>query len=434
MTQRLKVPFKPHPFQAEIIENLKRFNILVCHRRFGKTTLVINLLLRWALAATEKRRAWCGGYAFPIYRQAKEVAWSMLTYYSSILPKDFVQLNIAELTMTLANGSRIFLKGTTDPDSLRGPYYDAFVFDEFADIEMRAYTEVIRPLLIDRKGWAIFIGTPRGHNQFYDIVEKYKNDPDWYVKVFKHSDTNLYDQEEIEDTKKQLTPEEYAQEMECSFEAALIGSYYGPFMEDALNEGRIVSVPYEPILLTYTAWDIGTDDETAIWFFQLHPGGEIRLIDYIEESGHGVDYWCGFIKNKKYIYGQHLFPHDAQARSFAANARSTVEVARSLGLDLSVIPRASPYDGIEAARTILPRCWFDKIKTKDGIEALKSYRKKYSPKFKTFQTTPIHDWSSHGADAFRTLAVGLEFIQPTKPILGKRPPDYSKYREFGWML
>lgn len=432
MTQQITVPFKPHQFQAEISKNLKRFNILVCHRRFGKSTLMINLLLRWALGA--KRRAWRGAYAAPTYRQAKDIAWDYLNYYSSTLPKDMFEANIAELSYTFKNGSKIGLKGASEPDNLRGPYYDAFVFDEFADIELRAYTEIIRPQLLDRKGWVLFIGTPRGHNHFYDIVEKYKDDPEWYVKTYKASDTNLLDPDELEKIRKELTSEEYEQEMECSFEAALKGSYYGSFILDALAEGRIRNVPYDPILLVHTAWDIGVDDQTAIWFFQVHPAGEIKIINYHEDNGYGIDYWVRFIKEKRYVYGQHLFPHDAQARSFAAGGRSTVENARSLGMDLMVVPRSSPFDGIGAARSILPRCWFDEKNTKEGIESLKTYRKKYSTKLETFQNTPLHDWASHGADAFRTLAVGLEFIQSTRSILKKRPPDYTKYGDQGWML
>ncbi len=432
MTQQITVPFKPHPFQVEITKSLKRFNIFICHRRFGKSTLMVNLLLRWALGA--KRRAWRGAYASPTYRQTKTIAWDYLNYYSSVVPEATINRNIAELLYDFKNGARISLLGASEPDNLRGPYYDAFVFDEYAQIVPRAWTEIIRPSIVDRKGWAIFIGTPKGHNHFWDLKEEHKDDPDWSIMTFKASETNILDPSELESARKTMSEEEYEQEFECSFEAALAGAYYGSLMQDALTAGRITNVPYDPILLVHTAWDIGVDDETAIWFFQVHPAGELRIIEYYEDTGNGIDYYVKVLKERKYIYGSHLVPHDAQARSFAAGGRSTTEIARSLGLELTVVPRSSPLDGIGAVRSIIPRCWFDAMMTKDGIEALKTYRKEYSDKLVTFRDHPLHDWASHGADAFRTLSVGLESIQSTRPLLKKRMPDYTKYGEQGWML
>jgi phage terminase large subunit len=433
MAKIITLPFKPHLYQQDIISRLKRFSVLVCHRRFGKSTLMVNLLLKWALSA--KRENWRGAYIAPFRAQAKIIAWDYLLHYSDPVPQK--KINISELTINFPN-ARLQLLGADYPDSLRGPYWDVVVFDEYAQIRPNCFSEIIRPALVDRKGWAIFIGTPKGHNHFYDLwntsLKKNKDDPENVAIMYKASQTNILDPVELEKTRANMSPEEYEQEFECSFEAALVGSYYGTLVQDSLVNGRICNAPYDPILPVHTAWDLGVDDQTAIWFFQVHPAGEIRLIDYHEETGFGIDYYVGFLKDKKYIYGTHLAPHDIKARSFAAGGRSAFEVARSLGINFTVVPQSQIMDGIQAVRSIFPRCWFDQIKCERGIEVLKTYRKEYSQKLSTFKDRPLHDWASHGADAFRTMATGLSFIKSDIATSKMKMPSYDKYGEHGWML
>lgn len=404
--QTITVPFKPHKFQSEILEKLKRFSVLVCHRRFGKSTLTINLLVKWALSTS--RRSWRAAYIAPLYRQAEDIAWDYLKFYTSVVPG--AKYDKSKLRVDFPNGARISLLGSDNPDSLRGPYWDAIVFDEYAQIRPKAWGEIIRPALVDRQGWAIFIGTPQGHNHFYDLWKKAQGDPDYAALMYKASQTDILDFAELERVRKDSSPEEYEQEFECSFEAALIGAYYGPLMQDAASQRRIGSVPYDPVIPVHTAWDLGVDDATCIWFFQLIPGGEIHLIDYHEENGQGIDHYVKVLKEKPYIYGQHLAPHDAQARHIASG-KSCFEIAESLGTKLDIVPRGDVMNGIQAARAILPRCFFDEVKCDRGVQALKSYRKEYSERLSTFRDSPLHDWSSHGSDAFRILAMGLSFIQ-----------------------
>lgn len=407
--------------------------MLVCHRRFGKSTLMVNLLLKWALMA--KRPNWRGAYVAPFRSQAKNIAWDYLLHYSGDLSEK--KVNISDLTIDFPN-SRITLLGADYPDSLRGPYWDVVVFDEYAQIRPNCFSEIIRPALVDRKGWAIFIGTPKGHNHFYDLwnANSTSKDNENAAIMYKASDTKILDPVELEKARGNMSYEEYEQEFECSWEAALVGSYFGSLMQDALMELRICSVPHDPIMLTHTAWDIGVHDQTAIWFFQIHPSGEIRIIDYHEESGFGIDHYVSMLNDKKYVYGTHLGPHDFRARSFAASGRSSFEVAESLGLDFTVVPQGQVIDGISASRSIIPRCWFNKEKCERGIEALKTYRKEYSQKLSTFKDRPLHDWASHGADAFRTLATGMEFISSTtkrlKPHINLLSPQIRN--ENAWMM
>ena len=428
MAQTITVPFKPHFYQEEIRQAIKRFSVFVCHRRFGKTVLTLNLLIRWALQT--KRHNWRAGYIAPLFRQAKEIAWDYLQHYATCVPG--IKFNINELKADFPNGSRITLLGADNPDSLRGPYWDAAVFDEYAQIRPRVFPEIIRPALVDRKGWAIFIGTPMGHNHFFDLWNDAQKDETWAALLYKASKTNILDASELAQAKKEMSPEQYEQEFECSFEAAIVGAYYGPSMQDALDTKRITSVPYDPMLPVHTSWDLGVDDSTVIWFFQVSPGGEIRLIDYHEENGQGLDYYVRMLETKKYVYGKHLGPHDIKVREFSTG-RSRIEFAQSLGMEFTVVPNIPVVDGINAARTILPRCWFDAQKCDRGIQALKTYRKEYSERLSTFRDTALHDWSSHGADAFRVLAVGLELTAPI-PVL-KDTNSWQRHQpSHGWML
>jgi phage terminase large subunit len=407
----ITVPFKPHVYQEQLKNGLKRFSVFVCHRRFGKTVLTINLLIRWALQT--KRKNWRAAYIAPLFRQAKEIAWDYLQRYSACIPG--TKFNQNELKVDFPNGSRITLLGADNPDSLRGPYWDAAVFDEYAQIRPKVWPEIIRPALVDRKGWAIFIGTPMGHNHFYDLYRMAQNDPEWAAIMYKASQTNVLDAVELAQAKKEMAPEQYEQEFECSFEASIIGAYYGSAMQEALDQGRICNVPVDPIMKVNTAWDLGIDDQTVIWFSQVSPSGEIRLVDYHEQNDQGLDYYARMIQDKKYVYGKHLAPHDIQVRELGTG-RSRLEVAEKLGIAFEVVKNIPLADGIDAVRGIIPRCWFDATKCDRGIEALKTYRKEYSDRLSTFRDTPLHDWSSHPADAFRMLAVGLDELIEKPPL------------------
>lgn len=409
----VEIPYKPRPLQNEVHELRRRhrFVVLVCHRRFGKTVLGVNELQRSALTVKLQRPR--TAYIAPTYRQGKSVAWDYFQYYSRPIPG--VQVNQSELRVDYPNGGQARIYGADNPDSLRGIYLDDVAFDEYGLHPAQTYTEVIAPALVDRGGRALFLGTPNGKNQFWDIAQHAKarvaaNDPDWMYCEYKASQTGLLDQNYLAQAKSVMTQDEYAQEFECSWEAAVKGAIYAREMEAARGSGRVTSVPYDPALPVDTDWDLGIGDAMAIWFSQSTRGGEVRLIDYVEASGEGFPFYAKVLREKGYAYGKHWAPHDIQVRELSSG-RSRLEVALGQGIRFEVTPRlhsnvgAEVEEGIHAARMLFPRCWFDAEKCKDGLEALQHYRRDYNERLNEFKVSPVHDWASHGADAFRGLAV-----------------------------
>ena len=313
----------------------------------------------------------------------------------------------SELRADYPNGGQVRLYGADNPDALRGIYLDGAVLDEHADMDPRVWPEIIRPALADRGGWAVFIGTPKGHNSFHDIWKRANAESDWYKIMLKASETGLISNEELALARRDLSEDQYAQEFECSFEAATIGSYYGRLMNIAEKEKRITGVPFDPVSHVWTAWDLGIRDATSIWWCQII-GREIRIIDYYESSGVDLGHYVNEIKNKSYVYAGHIVPHDAQAKELGTG-KSRLEVLESLGLkNITVAPLHRVEDGINAVRVFIPRCWFDAKKCERGIEALKLYRAEYDERLKTLRASPVHDWTSHAADAFRYLAFTID--------------------------
>lgn len=391
----------------------QRWAVAVAHRRAGKTVACINDLLDDTLRCTKPDPRFA--YIAPLYTQAKDVAWSYVKRYGMTIPG--AEANESELRLDLPGGRRLRLYGADNYDRLRGGYLDGVILDEYADMDPRAWSEVIRPMLADRKGWAVFIGTPKGRNSFWEVWDKAEADPDWCRIMLKASETGLLPADELADARKVMTPEQYDQEFECSFQAAIQGAYFGREMQAAEADGRICRVPWEPKLLVHTAWDLGIGDATAIWFVQV-TGNEIRLIDYLESSGVGLDWYAKHLREKPYSYESHLLPHDAEVRELGSG-QSRVETMQSLGLQgIRVIPAQRKEDQINAARLILPRCWFDE-KTKRGVEALRQYRAEWDDKRKVLRDRPLHDWTSHPADALMVLAQAVPAATSTwgKPLV-----------------
>jgi hypothetical protein len=311
MGRVIKIPYRPRSLQREIHGTLRRFNVLVCHRRFGKTVLCINELIKKAV--TCQREAPRYAYIAPLYRQAKQVAWDYLKHYTAPIPGR--KANESELRVDLPGDIRIQLFGADNPDALRGIYMDGVVLDEYAQMSPRLWGEIIRPALADREGWAIFIGTPMGHNAFWEIYEQAQSTEGWYAALYKASATGVLDEKEAADLKATLSEEEYAQEdekeaadlkatlseeeyaqeLECSFTAAVRGSYYGKLLSQADEDRRIANVPHDTSALVETWWDLGFSDSTAIWFAQ-RVGQEIHLIDFYETSGEGLAHYVNLLQ------------------------------------------------------------------------------------------------------------------------------------------
>jgi len=395
------IPYKPREQLRAFHARSERFACIVAHRRFGKTVGAINDLIRDAL--TNTRPDVRVAYIAPYYRQAKAVVWDYAKTFTAPIPGIIV--NESELRIDFPNGARLRLFGADNYDAMRGLYFDAVVLDEPADFPANAWPSVIRPALSDRKGRATFIGTPKGKNEFWDTYSNAKTDPAWYCTMLKASDTGILDQDELDDAKRTMGDERYDQEFECSFEAAIMGSYYGLQMRKADDEGRIGVVPHEAGVKVITAWDLGVGDSTAIWFAQ-YVGRERRIIDYYESSGVGLDHYAKVLQDKGYVYGSHILPHDVRVRELGSG-KSRLETLGALGVtNIEIAPQISLDDGIQATRLSLPNTWFDEAKCGRGLEALRQYRQDWDEKGKTWRSRPLHDWTSHSADAFRYLAIG----------------------------
>lgn len=396
------------PFHAR----RQRWACIVAHRRAGKSLACVMDLIDAALRCKQQD----GRFAFisPTYTQAKDTCWMYLKRFTADIP-DVEQRESDLMVIFHRNGARVRLYGSENYDRLRGTYADGIVLDEYADISPRAWPEVLRPSLADRQGWAVFIGTPRGRNDFWRVHQYAQTHPeDWYSLVLRASDTGLLPPAELADMRAMLTAEQYEQELECSFDAAILGSYYGREIAVAEAEGRIGTVPYDPLLPVHTAWDLGIGDSTAIWFFQIHLK-ELRVIDYYEASGYNVAHYASVLASKDYVYGREFMPHDSMAREMGTG-RSIFETLKAqTNRHPYLVPKLSVMDGINAGRVTLGSAWIDAAKCYDGLEALRAYKADYDEKAKVFSDRPKHDWSSHGADAWRYMALAWRELAPEKP-------------------
>ena len=397
------IPYKPRALQKILHGQIDkhRFSVIVLHRRAGKTVMCINHMLKAALTNKQLNPR----YAFisPYRLQGKATAWDYIKQFAGKIPG--TKFNESELRCDLANGARITILGAENDQAIRGISLDGCVFDETQSIKPTIFPEVIRPALADRKGWCIFIGTPKGRNNFYQLYQSAIKNPKWYACTYKASETGILDDEELQAAKDVMSKDLYEQEFECSFQAAITGSYYGTIIEDLVREKRMVSNLYDEDIDVETWWDLGMNDQTAIWFVQRYKK-EIRLIDYYENTSHGLDHYADVLKNKGFEYSTHIFPHDVKVRELGNYAKTRLEALLDLGIVGEVAPKLSIEDGIEAVRRNLINCWFDKDKCATGIEYLKAYQKKWDDKAQVFKSKPLHNFSSHAADSFRTGIAG----------------------------
>jgi phage terminase large subunit len=413
-TSTVITEYKPRSAFEPFHARKQRFAALVCHRRAGKTVASVNDLQDAAVRCKHERPRF--GYVAPFLKQAKGVAWDHLRAAASSFGPDGHTVNEAELRIDYhTNNSRLQLYGADNPDAMRGLGFDGVVLDEYADFDPRVWPEIVRPTLSSRKGWAAFIGTPRGHNAFYEIVRDARNNPEeWFSLTLKASESGILTEDELESIKLTQTEDQYQQEYECSFEAAIHGAYYAHLITRAKEEGRIMGVPYDPSALVWTAWDLGIEDATAIWFAQVI-GREIHLIDYYEARGMDLGAYVAVLRDKPYVYDTHLLPHDSQARELGTG-KTRHETLQGLGLNNTrVVPQHRVEDGINAVRLLLPKCYFDAVRCERPLEALTLYRadvdKRYIDpvtKQPLLKGTAVHDWTSHCADAMRYLAMGID--------------------------
>jgi len=412
MAEVIEIAYKPREQQLAIhdLMDSKRFGVVVAHRRMGKTVSAINHLIKDAILNQKEAPRYA--YIAPTYGQAKRVAWDYLVKYAEPLGGS---QNITELRVDFW-GRRVQLYGSDNPESLRGQYFDGVILDEIGDQNPKIWTDIVRPALADRKGWCLFIGTPKGHNHFKELRDRAEKEDGWGLLEFKASETGVVDEVELKAARNEMGEDKYRQEFECSFDAAVEGSYYGQILNELEDKKHMQEIPWEELSRTFTAWDLGMGDSTSIWVAQL-VGTEIRLIDYYENHGVGLDHYVKWIKDNDYSKAEHILPHDVRVRELGTG-KSRLEMLEEAGLEIKIAPRMSLDDGIQAVRRILPRCWFNVPKVQTGLNCLRNYRRDYDEKRKIFYERPLHDWSSHGSDSFRYLALGLDEGHSTwdKPI------------------
>ena len=400
----IEIPYVPRPLQAKLHNDLDnhRFAVLNCHRRFGKTILIILHLIKKALTNDKKNpRYYLIG---PTFVSIKRVCWDYLKQYASCIPG--TTFNETELRCDLPNGARITLLSSEDPDKIRGIYADGVCIDECSQMNPILWNEIIRPALSDRKGFCYFISTPAGmSNIFYDLYQHAQSDPTWLAYTAKASETGIIDQEELDAAKAQMGDAKYKQEFECDWIANIEGAVYGEIIKSLEEKKQITRIAYDPALEVHTAWDLGVDDSTAIVFYQLL-GNQILIIDYYENNREGLPHYVQVVKDKDYVYGEHFAPHDIEVTEFSTG-KTRREVAYQLGIRFKILPKINLEDGIHSLKMVLPKCWFDGENTKPLVDALRHHHRKYNEKMKMFSNKPVKDWSSHAADAARYMALSI---------------------------
>jgi phage terminase large subunit len=418
-----RLPWTPRAWQRPLLDDPAPRIVAVVHRRAGKSDAVLWRGLRKAATWTrqhipEERRNLRNApvrvvHVLPFAVQWDRTGlWDRLQAAANAIPGAKVEK--ADRRVVLPGGGVYQTGGMDRPETWRGGYADELVEDEADDVTGDSLDTVIEPMLADYSGVRLRVGTPKGNGRLKAAFDRAAHEPGWSRYRLTWQDTGVLSEEQIARLRTEMTAEEFAQELECSFDQPNSGTYYGKQMQAAESEGRICDLAHDPRLPVITAWDLGVDDATAIWFVQPLHGG-FHVIDYLEASGEGADYYAREIKARGYSYDEHLLPHDAEQRSWN-DARTRADVLRSLGVRPVRVGRAMPVaDGINAVRMILPRCRFDALRCATGLKALWSYRRQWNDQAGTWRSQPLHDWSSHGADAFRQFAVSHK--PPRDPML-----------------
>lgn len=405
------------PVWSAFFKERRRRAVCVWHRRAGKDKTFLNMLIG---AALERKGNYI--YLFPEQRQARRNIWNAIDKdgkrFLDHFPPSLIEgdPNKTEMLIRFVNGSTFQLLGTDNYDSLMGLNPIGVVFSEYALHNPTAW-ELIKPILNENDGWAIFQGTPRGTNHLYKMYTNAQNNDRWFAQFLTIADTKDADgkpivtQEQIEEDRAEGTPEEIIQqEYYCSFTAGNVGSYYGKYLAKARKQGNVKNFDIEPRLPVYTFWDLGISDYTCIWFMQPYQK-ELRLVNYYEFNGEGLDHYFKIIQDfgidNKIQYGGHFAPHDIKVRELTSG-KSRFEYAQSKGLRFLIVPNIPVQDGIDAVRAQFPSLVFHEKNCKQGLDCIMEYRKKYNEEHHCYSDKPLHNWASHGADALRYLVVGWQ--------------------------
>lgn len=424
--------FTPRGYQKPFIDAMvsgrnpggKKRAVCVWHRRSGKDKTFLNYLIPRMF-----ERVGAYYYYFPTASMGRDILWDGMDKEGMKFLDHFPELLVArknqvEMMIELKNGSMFKIRGTDKREPI-GVNPVGVVFSEYSRQSPAAGWDLVRPILAENEGWAVFNFTPRGKNHAYRLYRMAQDNPDWFCQMLKAGDTNAITSEAIESERRSgMSEEMIQQEFYCSFEAGVEGSYYGRSIGQLWEWGQIGNVAWEPKAPVYTAWDLGIGDCTSIPIFQLI-GKEIRVIDYYESYGEGLGHYADWLRNKPYRYAGHYVPHDAAKREFQKDG--TVATVYSMlcnllqttdpdtGTKMPAVGVVAPHrveTGIEEVRVLMQakgKLWIDKEHCQRLIDCLENYHKAYKDKLETFAESPEHDWSSHGADAFRYLAVAYRY-------------------------
>lgn len=423
--RKITIPFRyvPRAYQVPLLSALDsgvRRAIAVWHRRAGKEKTIWNATIKHTF---DRKGLYL--YLFPTSVQARKVLWDGigsdgLRFLDHVPPEMRASdPNTTEMKIWLRNGSLIQVGGIDNPASWRGTNPVWVVFAEYSYQDPVAW-DTLRPILAENKGTAIFDFTPNGNNHAKKLFDAARSDPAWFVELQTVRDTKRDDgtpvisDADIEAERRAgMDDEMIEQEFFCSFSGVQVGAYYSKQIRAAESEDRITRVPWQPNIEVETWWDLGMRDATAIWFTQTI-GREVRVIDYYENAGEALSHYAKILRERPYVYGDAGLPHDAEVRELGTG-KSRREVLESLGFRCRIVPNLNLADGIDAGRAFMSGCWFDAHKCQRGLDALRQYHKQWDEERKCFRSKPEHDWSSHGADSYRYLAVGHQFRSTVSP-------------------
>lgn len=396
------------PFWQAMDTGLKRA-VLVWHRRAGKEKTCWNYLIMQAC-----KKVGIYYYLFPHFSQGRKILWDGVDKAGfrllNHLPPELVEgnPNSTEMKIRLKNGSLIQIIGTNNVDSIVGTNPCGCVFSEYSLQDPVAW-QLIRPILVENGGWAIFNFTPRGANHAKDLYTMASKSSEWFCELLTVEDTRVVSLDDIQRERDDDMSEDFIQqEFYCSFTLGVEGSYYARYLEEARADERIGNIPWAKQTRVYTAWDLGYGDSTAIIFYQL-AGNEIHIIDYYENHGEGLPHYAEILKSKPYVYAEHFAPHDIESHAFSSGM-SAKEVGSDLGLRFITLPtlKLRLESGIEALRGLFPRIWINAPQCKQLIKCLENYRKEFDPRLEVYKSIPRHDKYSHGADAARYMAIAIK--------------------------
>jgi hypothetical protein len=448
--------WNPRDYQKpawDALESGKRRLALAWHRRAGKD----DISLHWS-AVSAMQDIGVYWHMLPMANQARKAIWDAVNPHTGMrrideaFPKELRDTTREQdMFIRFRNGSTWQVVGSDNYNALVGSPPRGVVFSEYALADPSSWA-YLRPILAENGGWAIFISTYRGRNHFAKLVDYAKTDPEWFAQVLSVEDTKAISVERIMKERRELEAERgeteanaiIRQEYYSDPDAAIPGAYYGEFMSRALREGRIGQFPWLPQLPVGTAWDLGHNDSTVVWIYQQLPNGRVRLIDVLEGHGVGVDWYIRKLKQKPYVYADHIWPHDGGHGNVRDIGGTTLEAnAKALGLrPLRILERdQSVQTGINAVRQMFQLVEFNtepmpfddetveqaKGRMDRALNAMRMYRREWSEKLQRFGDAPLHDWTSNTADAMRYLARGRKPFLHDRPFGGRTmsSTDYS---------